>query len=155
MLRPGGAVVMARHGPKHCIELREALAKLRAKDERRGGRQLPPQPPERVLTPKQFAAGLGENYVRIHRQEELSVDQATNLLTITPALRDAVAKGGEGSLEAATTILDRLLVARDGRAGTNGRARDGTSTPTPQLRCTMDMMISTHRVWLGTGGEPV
>jgi len=53
VLRPGGAIIVARLGSDHLLELRSESERLQ--------QQAPP---------KQFAAGLAENYVR-HRSEQM------------------------------------------------------------------------------------
>lgn len=110
VLRPGGAVVMARAGPDHLRELRK-----HANDS---------PPPAR--TPKQFAAGLAEHYARIVTVERHGTEMTKHLRGMIPFMRDGMARG------------DRPQMASES-----------------ETRVTVDMMISTHRVWLGTGGEPI
>ena len=98
VLKPGGAVVVARAGSTHLHELRSA-------DEQREAEQ----------PPKQFAAGLAEQYVRVCTEERYSGASAASLLV----------------MEARQQPADE-----------------------EELRCTVDVIVSTHRVWLGTGGEP-
>ena len=105
VLRPGGAVVVARAGNRHLRELRPSDAF--ASDE-----------------PKQFAAGLAEQYVRVCTEERYRGALATELL----------AMAGVGG--ASDTLLD------------SGSGEVQLAAPV-----TVDLICSTHRVWLGTGGE--
>jgi len=115
VLRPGGAVVVARAGPEHLIELKRTAAKqMNTLDPKAGA-------------PKQFAAGLAENYVRVRSEAVYSAQMADNLLRMTPSLRGL------------------WRDAPDKHSALRQTAADGV---------TVDLIISTHRVWLGTGGEP-
>ena len=108
VLKPGGAVIVARAGSTHLHELRSA-------DERREAEQ----------PPKQFAAGLAEQYVRVCTDECYSGASAVSL-------REMVQPG-----------------VQQQQHGVPGEDAE------EELRCTVDVIVSTHRVWLGTGGEPL
>ena len=97
VLRPGGAVVTVRGGREHLAELRRRSAAA-----------------EGTSQPKQFPAGLAENYVRVRTEEAYSGAAAAALVEMAGPGTEAAAPG----------------------------------------RVTVDVIISTHRVWLGTGGEP-
>jgi 23S rRNA (guanine745-N1)-methyltransferase len=111
VLRPGGAVVVARSGPDHLKELKQALAGARG----------------RASGPRESAAGLGENYVRVRTVEEYGPDAASALLAMSPFVREA---------------------HEERRRELEASAAAGCTT-------TVDLIVSTHRVWLGTGGEPI
>ena len=107
VLRPGGAVIVARGGFDHLRSLyalagADALAAPRA--------------------PKQFTAGLAENYARIRSKESFRGEMAASLLAMTPFVQ-----------RAPTSVRERLYSL-------------------PELTTTVDVIMSTHRVWLGTGG---
>ena len=106
VLHPGGAVVVARSGNRHLRELRPSEAF--GNDE-----------------PKQFAAGLAEQYIRVCTEEHYRGALATELLTMA----------GVGG-----TASDALLDS----------GGDEVQLTAP---VTVDLICSTHRVWLGTGGE--
>lgn len=108
VLRPGGAVIVARPGGRHLQELTT-----------RGNSEE---------APKQFAAGLGEQYVRVCTEEHYEGALATHLLEMA------------GCSDSAKD----LLVDEHSE-----KAMPRLATPV-----TVDLIISTHRVWLGTGGEP-
>ena len=110
VLRPGGAVVVARAGSDHLQELR----------------QLAGEEPWRP--PKELTQGFGENYLRVRSQERYQGDTAVSLLEMTPFVRHAPAERRDAM---------HALAAGDG------------------IETTVDVIISTHRVWLGTGGEPL
>ena len=114
VLRPGGAVVVARPGPDHLYELQQRVSGGVAAQRR---------------VPKQFPAALAENYVRVRTEEALTGSAAASLLEMTPLVRRAS--------ERARADLQQQ-VARE-----------------QPLECTIDLIVSTHRVWLGTGGEPI
>jgi len=118
VLRPGGAVVVARAGPDHLQELRERV---------RGGSAVEASP-SAALT-KQYPAALAENYVRVRTREAFTGARAARLLEMTPIVR-----------RAPQSCRDEL--EREVERG-------------QPLHCTVDLIISTHRVWLGTGGEPM
>lgn len=109
VLGPGGAVVVARAGNRHLRELQQR------------GSDTPSEP-------KQFAAGLAEEYVRVCTQETYRGQLATGLLEMSGLGGQAhgLIAGGGGDDDA-----DIQLVAP----------------------VTVDLICSTHRVWLGTGGE--
>ena len=113
MLRPGGAVIVVRAGPRHHFD--EACGDTCG----RGGRALSADADLRrqhARRPKQHPAGLAEMYVR--------------------AL----------TLETYCGELNELLLAMEGQGvGVEGQADSRTTT--------VDWLISTHRVWLGTGVE--
>ena len=77
--------------------------------------------------PDHHPAALAENYMRVRTEEVFAGKQATQLLEMTPFIR----------LGAFRDELRREVAAG------------------AQLPCTVDLIISTHRVWLGTGGETV
>lgn len=106
VLRPGGAVVVARAGAEHLRELRK---RAEAEDTAR-------------RSPKEFSAGLAENYLRLRTVETLRGEQARHLLAMTPFVRDAPPEARK-----------RLEDAEE-------------------LTTTVDMIVSTHRVWLGAAG---
>ena len=106
VLRPGGAVVVARHGALYLSE----LAHDRDAD----------------APPKQFAAGLAKNYVRACTREQYGGTLATHFVEMA-------------GLDA---------TARSALLGAGGGGEDALAHPV-----TIDLIISTHRVWLGTGGE--
>ena len=112
MLRPGGAVIVARAGPDHLTELRRRLLGEASVTRRE---------------PKQYPAALAENYLRVRTDETLRGDAATSLLEMTPFVRNA---------------------PPEQRSSLHAQVAGGTP-----LRCTVDLIVSTHRVWLGTGGE--
>ena len=106
VLRPGGAIIVARAGATHLQELRA----------RAGAHETAPR------EPKEFSAGLAENYGRLRSAEVLSGALAGRLLEMTPFVRHA------------SPHLRRELEAA------------------VELPVTVDFIISTHRVWLGAAG---
>ena len=105
VLRPGGACIVARAGSSHLDGLRVAPARD---------------------APKQFSAGLAEQYGRCRTTETYRGDVAAALLEMTPAVRRADdARRAE------------LAAAAASEAG---------------LTTEVDFIFTTHRVWLGTGG---
>jgi len=107
VLRPGGAIIVARAGFDHLRSLR-GLAEAE---------ETTPRPP------KQFTAGLAENYARLRTERAIySGEKASNLLEMTPFVRSAPAH-----------VKERLHSLSE-------------------LTTTVDIIMSTHRVWLGTGG---
>jgi 23S rRNA (guanine745-N1)-methyltransferase len=104
VLRPGGAVVVARAGHEHLQELRP----------------LAGAPPWRAS--KELSQGFGESYARHRTVSTFTGQSAEHLLAMTPWTRNAP--------EANQQAL------RD--AMSNG------------LTTTFDLIITTHRVWLGT-----
>ena len=106
VLRPGGAVVVARAGAEHLRELRQ----------RADAEDMAPRPP------KEFSAGLAEKYLRLRTLETLQGEQARHLLAMTPFVRHAPPE------------------ARQRLEGVD------------ELTTTVDMIVSTHRVWLGAAG---
>jgi len=121
VLKPGGVVIVARGGNRHLHELR---SQLKDADAMRGSE-----------APKQFSAGLAENYLRLKSEEEYSSELASQLVEMT-------AWGAKKPHEAAAQREKLLQCVRsaDGEAST---------------KATVDFIVSTHRVWLGTGGEPI
>jgi 23S rRNA (guanine745-N1)-methyltransferase len=83
--------------------------------------------------PKQFSAGLAERYARVCTEESYGEEMARQLLAMT----------AWGEEEAKEALIER-------RFGGGRSSSDG-----PMLTATVDMIMSTHRVWLGTGGEPI
>lgn len=114
MLRPGGAVIVARAGPDHLQQIKRRVL----------GTHADRAPPKKA----QYPAALAENYVRVKTEEAFTSELAAHLLQMTPLVRRAT-----------ETCRAELLREAD-------RA---------ELACTIDLIISTHRVWLGTGGEPI
>ena len=110
VLRPGGAVVVARAGSDHLQELRTLAGE------------------EPWRPPKELTQGFGENYLRVRSQECFQGAAASSLLEMTPFVRRA---------------------PQERRAALQALAASGG------LETTVDVIISTHRVWLGTGGEPL
>jgi len=108
VLRPGGAVVVARAGPRHLKELR-ALSGAPTFSE-----------------PKQFAAGQGELYCRFASEERYRGEVLLHLLETTPFCRRA---------------------SPERQAAMRRYAEDEEG-----LLLTVDIISTTHRVWLGTGG---
>ena len=108
VLRPGGAVVVARGGPDHLRELRPLAG-------------APAWRP-----PKEGSQGFGENYVRLTTEETYRGEVAAALLGMTPFVRRAD--------DAQRAALHEMATSEAG------------------LRVTADVIVSTHRVWLGTGG---
>jgi len=106
VLRPGGAVIVARAGAEHLRELRR----------RAHGEDTAPR------SPKEFSAGLAEKYLRLRTLETLRGEQARHLLAMTPFVRQAPPEARQ-----------RLEGAEE-------------------LTTTVDMIVSTHRVWLGAAG---
>ena len=128
VLRPGGVVIVARAGSRHLHELRAKLLPLRS------GAPLPGVEP-----PKQFSAGLAENYVRVCTEQTYGEDATSHLLAMT----------AWGEPEQKVRVLAELESA--------AAAAEVAELPGPALglTATVDLIISTHRVWLGTGGEPI
>ena len=100
VLRPGGAVVVARPGPEHLIELKGESSRRE---------------------PKQFAAGLGERYERYLEVETYSSADARKLIEMSQLQSNL-----------SSTVLAGLASGL--------------------LNVTVDVLTTTHRVWLGTGG---
>ena len=73
VLRPGGVVIVARPGNRHLSELRTQLLRDST------GAPVPGSEP-----PKQFSAGLAENYLRVSTEEQLGGSMAEHLLAMTP-----------------------------------------------------------------------
>ncbi|KAL3895746.1 MAG: hypothetical protein SGPRY_013437 [Prymnesium sp.] len=93
VLRPGGAVVVARAGREHLKELR-ALA---------GG---PPWRP-----PKESTQGFGENYSRIRTEEHFSESAARSLLAMTPMVRDVADKEKQAAMEKLASAGELVVTA--------------------------------------------
>lgn len=106
VLRPGGAVIVARGGRDHLQELR-ALAGAE-----------PRRPPKE----SHISQGFGENYLRVRTVDTFAGEAAQHLLAMTPCVHAASPEREQK--------LQRL-------AGTG-------------LETTVDFIITTHRVWLGT-----
>lgn len=112
-MRSPQAVVVARAGSRHLRELKA---------------WSPGE--ENAESPKQFSAGLAENYLRVCTEERFSEPLASQLLTIA-----GTAPRPEGPAQRVQRV-----------------ARPKRRTP---ASTTVDWIVSTHRVWLGTGGEPI
>ena len=128
VLRPGGVVIVARPGNRHLSELRTQLLRDST------GAPVPGSEP-----PKQFSAGLAENYLRVSTEEQLGGSMAEHLLAMTPW----------GETRRKEALLKELF--KEGGGGGNGNGKDDGK----MMTATIDMIVSTHRVWLGTGGEPI
>ena len=74
--------------------------------------------------PKELTQGFGENYRRLRSTELFRGEQAAALLAMTPFVRRAPPE---------RLAAMRELAAADG------------------LQTTVDVILSTHRVWLGAG----
>lgn len=127
VLRPGGCVIVARAGNRHLHELRSELMA--------GSRELDVEPP------KQFSAGLAERYARVSTEESYGEAMARQLLAMT----------SWGDDDAKDALMQRLF---GGGSSPDAQLHD-TSSGDAMLTTTVDMIMSTHRVWLGTGGEPI
>ena len=179
VLRPGGAVIVAREGPSHLNETSNGGA---AADDARA--------------PKQYAAGLAENYVRVCSVETFCGETARSLLAMVKHGGVRGADGGSGGGKSGGSksggsksggsksgsgggsssrddALEAPLHKDGGRRARQRRGRGASTTHfvrapaserrAPSLRLeedgcvttTVDCLISTHRVWLGTGGEPL
>ena len=121
VLRPGGAVVVARAGRRHLNELARAAG----------------EPAPDAAEPKQVAAGLAENYVRATSEEAYAGPAAASLLEMAAGMGYAAKP-------------DELLVTDAGGGADGGGESIRLAKPV-----TVDVIVSTHRVWLGTGGEPL
>eukprot|EP00962_Isochrysis_galbana_P043637 scaffold16692_cov91-Isochrysis_galbana.AAC.1 len=120
VLRPGGAVVVARAGSGHLHELRQLAGA-----------------PSRTA-PKQFAAGQGEMYCRFCSQERYRGAMLLDLLEMTSFCRRA--------------SPERLQAMRQ-HAGAGGQSEGADAEDHGHEKAvTVDIITSTHRVWLGTGG---
>ena len=119
VLRPGGAVVVARAGREHLRELRESLDLYRPN------------------SPKEFSAGLAEKYLRVTTSERFGIEAFDHLMAMTPFVR------------AATREQQARAREQFFRGGEGGEEGGGALMSTP---LTVDVIISTHRVWHGTGG---
>ena len=119
VLKPGGAVIVARAGRRHLDELRH-LAHTRG-----GGDASLARAARAPSEPKQFSSGLAEHYIRSTTEESYQPEVMRSLLAMTPYTRHLL------ELEHGVQHSDL----------------EGMTT-------TVDFICSTHRVWLGTGGEP-
>jgi SAM-dependent methyltransferase len=131
VLRPGGAVIVARAGRRHLEQIREAMG-------------IAEEGP-----PKQFSAGLAENYVRSCTTERYSLEQCECLLGTMPVRRRK--KQPRGRRATADGDDDRLQEQEEPKA----RLVELLTSTGSGCVMTVDVIISTHRVWLGTGGEPI
>jgi hypothetical protein len=88
--------------------------------------------------PKQFAAGQGEMYCRFTSQERYRGDMLLDLLQMTSFCRRASPERQE-AMRRHAGVGSR---SEGGEGGEQGRG----------MAVTVDIITSTHRVWLGTGG---
>ena len=72
-------------------------------------------------------------------EEQLGGSMAEHLLAMTPC----------GETRRKEVLLKELF--KEGGGGGNGNGKDDGK----MMTATIDMIVSTHRVWLGTGGEPI
>mmetsp|Transcript_6632 Transcript_6632/g.20674 ORF Transcript_6632/g.20674 Transcript_6632/m.20674 type:complete len:111 (+) Transcript_6632:407-739(+) len=93
-------------------------------------------------TPKQFSAGQAEMYCRFTSQERYEGEVLLDLQNMTPFYRRSKPYAN------ANKIRDRSSLALDART-MGGQAGVATLEP---IDLTVDIIASTHRVWLGTGG---
>jgi len=117
VLKPGGAVVVARAGRQHLEQLHHLVSK-------RGGEEAEMSRMSAASEPKQFSSGLAEHYLRCTTEESYDSDSMSALLGMTPFTSELLACGELDASELAASPV------------------------------TLDAICSTHRVWLGTGGEP-
>ncbi|KAL1510175.1 hypothetical protein AB1Y20_006505 [Prymnesium parvum] len=109
VLRPGGALIVARGGSTHLEELRRLAG------------AAPWRPP------KELTQGFGENYCRVRTKERVEGVALESLLQMTAFVRDAPPER--------QAALQRVVESGG-------------------MELTVDVIVSTHRIWLGTGGEP-
>ena len=120
----------------------------------------------------QFSAGLAENYVRVETRERYRGALAESLLDMTPfvrragkAWRDAMLQrpSPDSSCEApgGEHVQMRVRHAAGEAGGNHVSTREDHEADSPlddecslATEVTVDVIMSTHRVWLGTGGEP-
>jgi len=105
VLRPGGAVITARAGFEHLLQLRHAA----------GAADTAPRPP------KEFSSGLAENYLRFRTEKVIfSGEVKAGLLGMSPFVRNAQ-----------DDVRQHLYNMSE-------------------IVCSVDVICTTHRVWLGT-----
>ena len=145
VLKPGGVVIVARAGNKHLQELHKVASSMSGAPSA-----------DAVDPPKKFSAGLAENYIRICTEEAYTAQTLEQIIAITPwGKQPTDAQGHREELLERRLKLPPVTNKGSGDEAPDRHQEPSGSASVQGTTTTVDFIISTHRVWLGTGGEPV